>query len=103
MQRAVGYFTWRHGRIHRIDSLNESLLEAEASLRSARATLEEAKLDLEFTQLRSPITGRIGNLLVTQGNLVSGGSNVSNATVLTRIVSVDPIHCYLDVDEQSAL
>lgn len=86
-----------------IDQRNQALAEAEASLRSARATLEEAKLDLEFTQLRSPITGRIGNLLVTQGNLVSGGSNVSNATVLTRIVSVDPIHCYLDVDEQSAL
>jgi RND family efflux transporter MFP subunit len=40
---------------------------------------------------------------VTEGNLVSGGSNNSNATVLTNIVSVDPIHCYLDVDEQSAL
>lgn len=86
-----------------IDQRRQALAEAEASLRSARASLEQAKLDLEFTQLRSPITGRVGDLMVTQGNLVSGGSNVSNATVLTNIVSVDPIHCYLDVDEQSAL
>lgn len=89
--------------VEQIDQRNQALAEAQASLRSASATLEEAKLDMEFTQLRSPITGRIGDVLVTQGNLVSGGSNVSNATVLTNIVSVDPIHCYLDVDEQSTL
>ena len=89
--------------VEEIEQRNQALAEAEASLRSARATLEQAKLDLEFTQLKSPITGRIGDVLVTQGNLISGGSNVSNATVLTTIVAVDPIHCYLDVDEQSAL
>lgn len=89
--------------VEEIDQRNQALAEAEASLRSATATQEQAKLDLEFTQLKSPITGRISNLLVTQGNLVSGGSNVSNATVLTTIVSVDPIQCYMDVDEQSAL
>lgn len=89
--------------VEEIEQRNQALAEAEASLRSSKATLEQAKLDLEFTQLKSPITGRIGDVMVTQGNLISGGSNVSNATVLTNIVSVDPIHCYLDVDEQSAL
>ena len=89
--------------VEEIEQRNQALAEAEAGLRSARATLETATLDLEFTQLKSPITGRVGQALVTEGNLVSGGSNNSNATVLTNIVSVDPIHCYLDVDEQSAL
>ena len=89
--------------VEEIEQRHQALAEAEAGLRSARATLETATLDLEFTQLKSPITGRVGQALVTEGNLVSGGSNNSNATVLTNIVSVDPIHCYLDVDEQSAL
>lgn len=89
--------------VEEIEQRNQALAEAEAGLRSARATLETSTLDLEFTQLKSPITGRVGQALVTEGNLVSGGSNNSNATVLTNIVSVDPIHCYLDVDEQSAL
>ncbi|MES2506164.1 MAG: efflux RND transporter periplasmic adaptor subunit [Verrucomicrobiota bacterium] len=89
--------------VEQIDQRNQALAEAEASLRSSRATLQQAQLDLEFTQLKSPISGRTGDVLITQGNLINGGSNNSNATVLTTIVSVDPIHCYLDVDEQSAL
>lgn len=89
--------------VEEIEQRNQTLAEAEATLRSARAALETAKLDLEFTQLRAPISGRIGQALVTEGNLISGGSNNSNATVLTTIVAVDPIQCYLDVDEQSSL
>jgi len=89
--------------VEEIDQRNQALAEAEASLRSAKATDSQARLDLEFTELRSPISGRIGNVLITQGNLINGGTNNSNASVLTTIVSVDPIHCYLDVDEQSAL
>lgn len=89
--------------VEEIDQRNQALAEAEASLRSSRATEAQARLDLEFTELRSPISGRIGNVLITKGNLINGGTNNSNASVLTTIVSVDPIHCYLDVDEQSAL
>lgn len=90
--------------VEEIEQRNQALAEAEASLRSARASLDTATLDLQFTQLRSPISGRTGHALVTVGNLVSGGSGSnSNATILTTIVSVDPIHCYMDVDEQSAL
>ncbi len=89
--------------VEEIEQRKQALAEAEASFRSARATLATAQLDLEFTELKSPITGRTGHAQVTEGNLVSGGTNNSNATVLTTIVSVDPIHCYMDVDEQSAL
>lgn len=89
--------------VEEIEQRNQALAEAEANFRSANATLQTAKLDLEFTELKAPITGRISYALVTEGNLISGGSNNSNATVLTTIVSLDPIHCYMDVDEQSSL
>jgi len=102
-KRAKGLIESKAIAIEEIEQRNQALADSEAGLRSARATLEEARLNLEFTQLKSPITGRIGDVLITQGNLINGGSNNSNATVLTTVVSVDPIHCYLDVDEQSAL
>lgn len=89
--------------VEEIEQRNQALAEAEASVRSARASLEAAALDLEFTELKSPITGRISDARVTAGNLIMGGTNNNNATVLTTIVSLDPIQCYLDVDEQSAL
>jgi RND family efflux transporter MFP subunit len=51
--------------------------------------------------VRSPISGRISNATVTQGNLINGGT--TNATILTTVVSLDPIYCYVEVDERSAL
>ena len=65
------------------------------------ANMVTAKLNLEFTKIRAPIDGRIGRELITEGNLVSGGG--ADATLLTFIVSVDPIYVYVDVDERSAL
>ncbi len=74
-------------------------LEARASLQAANAAVEAAKLDLDFTEVRAPIGGRIGRKLVTEGNLVTGGS--ATGTLLTTIVQYDPAHFYFDVDEQS--
>jgi RND family efflux transporter MFP subunit len=76
--------------------------EAAASTRAAAAALAIAKLDLEFTEVRAPISGRISDARVREGNLVIGG-NTDNATSLTTIVSVDPIYCYIDIDERSSL
>jgi RND family efflux transporter MFP subunit len=75
--------------------------EAEGSVRAAEATLKTVQLDLEFTHIRAPISGRISNARVTKGNLVAGGTK--DATLLTTLVSLDPIYCYIDVDERSAL
>jgi RND family efflux transporter MFP subunit len=75
--------------------------QAEASVASARAAVEAAALDVEFTHVLSPIAGRAGRHLVDEGNLVNGGA--PNATLLTTIVSLDPIHCYFDTDERSVL
>ncbi|MBL9212883.1 MAG: efflux RND transporter periplasmic adaptor subunit [Opitutaceae bacterium] len=76
-------------------------LGAAATLAAAQAQLEQAKLDLDWTKVTAPISGRVGRKLITEGNLVTGGP--SGATVLTTIVQLDPIYCYFDVDERSAL
>ncbi|MBL9170520.1 MAG: efflux RND transporter periplasmic adaptor subunit [Verrucomicrobiales bacterium] len=76
--------------------------EAAEAVRSAEAALKVAQLDLEFTEVRAPIAGRISDARVTAGNLVTGGS-ASSSTLLTTIVSLDRMYCYLDVDEASAL
>jgi RND family efflux transporter MFP subunit len=76
-------------------------LGAIATLAAAQAQLEQAKLDLDWTKVTARISGRVGRKLITEGNLVTGGS--SGATVLTTIVQLDPIYCYFDVDERSTL
>ena len=75
--------------------------EAKAALLAAEAARESAKLDLDFTEVRAPIDGRVSRALVTPGNYVSGVAGA--ATVLTTIVTVDPIYVYADVDENSLL
>ena len=79
----------------------KALAETLGGLKAAEAALESAELDLQFTEVRSPITGRISNARVTAGNLVRGGTQ--DTTLLTTVVALDPIHCYFEVDERSAL
>lgn len=74
--------------------------EALANLKSAEAQVLTAKLNLEWTDVRSPIDGRIGRKMVTEGNLIAAGAT---STALTTIVRVKPIYFYFDVDEQSYL
>jgi RND family efflux transporter MFP subunit len=74
---------------------------AKAALAGANAARDYAKLNLEYTEVRSPIDGRVSRALITEGNYVSGGSGAG--TVLTTVVSVDPIYVYADVDEDSFL
>ena len=75
--------------------------QASAELAATEAALRAAQLDLEFTSVTSPIDGRIGRAIVTEGNLVSSGPG--EATLLTTIVSLDPIYAVFDVDEQTFL
>jgi RND family efflux transporter MFP subunit len=83
------------------DSRSKAAREAEAALQSARASLETARLNIEYTHITAPISGRIGRRLITEGNLVNG--NQAMPTLLTTIVSLDPIYSYFDTDEGSAL
>ncbi|MCG3200261.1 MAG: Efflux pump periplasmic linker BepF [Gammaproteobacteria bacterium] len=77
--------------------------QAAADIRSAEANVAVARLDMEYTVIRSPINGRAGRAMVTPGNLVSGGEMVPNATLLTTVVSLDPMYVYFDADEQTYL
>jgi RND family efflux transporter MFP subunit len=72
--------------------------EARASVDAARAAVEAARLNVEFTRITSPIAGRVSKAIVTAGNLVTGGS--SAATLLTTVVSIDPIYVTFEGDEQ---
>ncbi len=74
---------------------------AAANLKRSQASLRRAELDFEFTEVRAPVRGRISRERVTVGNLVTGGTD--GATVLTSIVSLDPIHFYFTVSEQDYL
>jgi multidrug efflux system membrane fusion protein len=74
-----------------------ALREAEANLRAQQAQLQVSRLNLGYTQVRAPITGRIGKVEITVGNLVAAGPG---APVLTTLVSVSPIYASFDTDEQ---
>jgi multidrug efflux system membrane fusion protein len=84
-----------------VDTRAADQREAEEAVRAARAAVEAARLNVEFTQVKAPIGGRISREFVTVGNLISGGA--PDSTLLTRIVSLDPIYAYFDVDERSYL
>lgn len=80
------------------DQRRQALLVSRADLDRATAALDRAKLDMEFTEIRAPLPGRISRHLVSPGNLI-----VANDTLLTNIVTLDPIYFYFDVDERSYL
>ena len=85
------------------DTKVKTYTSAQAAEKSAQANLDSATLNFEFTEIKAPIDGRTGRALVTEGNLVSGGLSGAGATLLTTIVSIDPLYCYVDVDERSVL
>ncbi len=76
------------------------LRDAQAAVKVSEAKVKSAELDLSFATMAAPISGRISSRLVTAGNWISAGS-VSGATLLTTIVSQDPIHIYFDVSENN--
>src|SRR5213595_2222382 len=74
---------------------------ASAATASAVAAKNAAALNLEFTQIKSPIDGRVSDARITLGNLVQPGAGPEN--VLTTVVSVDPIYAKVDADENAVL
>lgn len=77
--------------------------QAKADIRATEAAVEVARLNLQYTEVRSPIDGRTSRALVTPGNLVAGGEMIPDATVLTTVVSLDPVYVYFEADEQTYL
>lgn len=84
--------------IDTLDTRNAALTQANADVQAAEAALATAELNLGFTEVRSPITGRVGRALLTLGNLVQ-----TDQTVLTSVVSQDPVYVYFQPDERTFL
>ena len=82
----------------RLDIATAALHAGKAQVDAAKAARDTAQLDLSFTRVTAPISGRVGQVLVTEGNYVASG-----VTPLTTIVSIDPLHVYFDVDERTYL
>ena len=70
---------------------------ADAEIISARGTLDKAKLDLEFSRVTAPVRGRVSKANVTVGNVVEV------STLLTTVVSSEPMWMYFDIDERTVL
>jgi len=85
-----------------VDQRRQALQAAHAAETIAEGALKAAKLNVEFTHVLAPITGRVSRHLVSVGNLVQGSDN-GTSTLLTTIVSLDPIYIYFDVDEATYL
>jgi multidrug efflux system membrane fusion protein len=79
------------------DERSNAQREADANLHAAQAGLQAAKLSLSYTQVRAPVSGRVGRLEITVGNQVAAGPS---APLLTTLVSVSPIYASFDADEQ---
>ena len=107
-QARVSHTTSEHERAKRLwdeqaiaqrelDERVNALREAQANLRAAQAALQSTRLSLGYTQVRAPVSGRVGKLEVTEGNLVAAGPG---AQVLTTLVSISPIYASFDADER---
>ncbi|MBC7945004.1 MAG: efflux RND transporter periplasmic adaptor subunit [Burkholderiales bacterium] len=83
------YDQWTNGR-----------QDSVAAVKAAEAMVRIARLNLDYTKIRSPIDGRTSFAEVTVGNLVTGGNSGAPATLLTSVVSIDPIYAYFEGDEQ---
>lgn len=83
------------------DARVSSSAQANAGIQSAEAAVRTARLNLEWTQVRAPISGRVSRAEVTRGNVVAGGA--PSPTLLTTIVSLDPVYVYFEGDEQAYL
>ena len=101
-ERERAQLLWNESAIARreLDERVNAAQEASANLSATQAALQSARLNLGYTQVRAPVSGRVGRLEVTVGNLVAAGPG---APVLTTLVSVNPIYASFDADEHVVL
>jgi RND family efflux transporter MFP subunit len=78
-----------------------SKLVAVAAVEKAKKDVEQAKLNFDYTTVKAPFDGRVDRIYVNEGNVVTGGTG--QGTVLTRVVTTDPIYAYFTVSEQTVL
>jgi RND family efflux transporter MFP subunit len=96
--------------LFRVRAASRSELDRSAAARSVdlanvaadKAVVVSRQLDLEYTKVTAPVSGRVSRYVVTVGNLIQSGDQ-NGGTLLTTIVSVDPMYAYFDVDEHTVL
>jgi RND family efflux transporter MFP subunit len=101
LARAQDLYTQDAVSEEELDQRTQGRKGAAAEVQAAAAAVRRAELDLKWTHVRAPISGRISRKLITKGNLVNGG--LGGGTLLTTIVSMDPIYVYFTADEQDLL
>jgi RND family efflux transporter MFP subunit len=100
-KRATELFQTKAISAEELDTRSKNRAAADSAVKSAQANLETAQLNMAYTNILAPIDGRLSRALVTEGNLVTG--NAKDATLLTTLVSVDPVYAYADIDEATVL
>lgn len=98
LKRAEGLVKSGGQSVQTLEDRRREWISAQASVRAAQATADRAKLDLEYTKITAPIDGRIDRALISVGNLIQ-----ADQSVLTTIVTLNPIDFYFDVDERRLL
>ena len=96
--RAVNLFAAHAISKDEFDTRTANERQSAANVEAAQAAVDSAALNLTFTRVTAPITGRVGRAIVTTGNLVTNGQ-----TLLTTVVSLDPIYVEFNADEQAYL
>ncbi len=97
-ERAVKLLALRALSQEEFDARTAGSEKSSADVQAAQAAVDAAQLDLEFTRVRAPISGIVGRAEITAGNFVSSGESV-----LTRLVSIDPVYVRFDGDEATYL
>jgi RND family efflux transporter MFP subunit len=97
-ERAVKLLALRALSQEEFDARTAGSEKAAADVQAAQAAVDAAELDLEFTKVRAPISGVVGKAEITTGNFVASGQ-----TLLTRLVSIDPVYVRFDGDEATYL
>ncbi|RDS84383.1 efflux RND transporter periplasmic adaptor subunit [Dyella psychrodurans] len=97
-ERAQTLITAKAMSREEFDTRHADLAQGNADVRAAQAALATAKLNLGFTEVRSPIAGRVGRAMLTVGNLAQ-----ADQSVLASVVSQDPVYVYFQPDEQTYL
>jgi RND family efflux transporter MFP subunit len=101
-QRAKNLITRRAVGQEEYDRYESDYREAVANLDVAKANRDLAALNLEYASVTAPVSGRVSRYVVTVGNLIQSGDQ-NGGTLLTTIVSVDPMYVYFDMDERTVL
>jgi multidrug efflux system membrane fusion protein len=100
-KRALDLFQSKAISAEELDTRSKNLATANSAEKIAEAEVETARLNLEYTNIVAPIDGKVSRAMVTEGNLVNANGNES--TLLTTLVSVDPVYAYCDVDEATVV